>query len=633
MVRVRSHDPHRVMTAYPPQITADTLREPREGPLRILAWVDRYPPYRGFMAGGEWALHHMLTPLAAAGHTVDVCTPLGDGAPRVELEGVGVHGEDAVPGLLDRCDVLISHLLWTKHAVHAAAEGGTPLVYLFHNDFTIPHWHQSLSTPRNVTAVVYNTRWLRASIIDQHPSWAEVPWAVVRPPVPIGAYHVETPPGYDREYVTLVNPILAKGGVIFYRLAEARPHLRFLAVEGGYGQQMRPRRKHQNVTWQPQTPNMRDDVYARSRVVIVPSEYESFGRVAVEAAASGAVVVCSTTSGLKEAMGAAGLYADHRDTDAWVHWIDALTDREVYETAQRHQAARAVELAAESAPEVAGFERLLRLAANAEPVPSSGMAPAHDPFRSPRPTRPFSVDVSETAQRPAGGPEAPDSTETTDPTATETQRLAEGSVMNPRVMEMGATLDDAAAMAPVVVAGLPADVVGNTTTDPQAFVENFVAAVEVNTDTLEGGGGDGGSADGDAGDVPEAPVSEGVDTSDGPGGQDAGQLPPEPPPLEAGAPQAPATEGGAPVPVSSSAAPVTPPDLSPAAAALIADVPTIATKVGPWIDAADTGGQRYDRAEAAEYVERRRDGRPRKTVIAVVSPILYEDEDGNGLTS
>ncbi|WP_262928542.1 glycosyltransferase family 4 protein [Streptomyces sp. CBMA152] len=51
---------------------------------------------------------------------------------------------------------------------------------------------------------------------------------------------------------------------------------------------------------------MREHVYSRSRVILMPSLYESWGRVAVEAFASGIPVIAHTTPGLVESMGEAG---------------------------------------------------------------------------------------------------------------------------------------------------------------------------------------------------------------------------------------------------------------------------------------------------------------------------------------
>ncbi|MFE4971343.1 glycosyltransferase [Kitasatospora sp. NPDC056651] len=53
---------------------------------------------------------------------------------------------------------------------------------------------------------------------------------------------------------------------------------------------------------------MRERVYARSRVVLMPSSHESWGRVGVEAFASGIPVIAHPTPGLAECLGHAGIY-------------------------------------------------------------------------------------------------------------------------------------------------------------------------------------------------------------------------------------------------------------------------------------------------------------------------------------
>ena len=71
----------------------------------------------------------------------------------------------------------------------------------------------------------------------------------------------------------------------------------------------------------------------------MPSEYESFGRTAIEAAASGIPTVAAPTPGLKESLGDAGIFCDLRNTDAWVKAIkDLMEDKDYYK--ERSQAAK-----------------------------------------------------------------------------------------------------------------------------------------------------------------------------------------------------------------------------------------------------------------------------------------------------
>jgi len=591
-VQLHTHDPFRGIRAASPRITPDTL--PVDRPLRIVAWVDRYPPWRGCLAGGEMALHGILRPLSDRGHTVRVATHSHPGGGPVDFDGIPVHSEADIAALLDDADVIVSHLLWTKHAVQASSRGQIPLVYLFHNDFTIEHWR--LAT-YNVTGVVYNTEWLREAITGTHPSWCDVPGVVVRPPVDLERYHVdphEHDLGCGREFVTIVNPNQGKGGPLFYKLAEARPKMRFLAVEGAYGQQLRPRRnRHRNVEWQPQTTDMTGDVYARTRILVVPSEYESFGRVAAEAAACGCLVIASDTPGLREALGPGGLFAPAGDLDRWLTWLDAMADREVYLPAQDAQADHVQELARSTLAELDMLEDLLRRAAGAERLPSEDMG-GHDPFRATSQHRRHArtVEAGETAQRPQERPE-PDPAPAP---ATEVERPA---------------TDDT---------GVEAVGLGQAGTEAvlsEAELRSAEALPEIDTTTQEGAGVDGPDSGGDASDVPEAPAPEGVDTGDGPGSHDAGRPGPEP---------APATQQGE-APAAVDVAGADPHEEIPH---LVDQVPKNAggpDGIAAWIASARNDTERWDRAAAAEYVEKTvrpsMGKKARATAVAAIDPVLY----------
>ena len=86
--------------------------------------------------------------------------------------------------------------------------------------------------------------------------------------------------------ITLINLCENKGARLFWALAARMPKTQFLAVKGAYGTQIV--QDLPNVEVQEHVPGdqMRDKVYARTRVLLVPSSYESWGRVAVEAMAS-----------------------------------------------------------------------------------------------------------------------------------------------------------------------------------------------------------------------------------------------------------------------------------------------------------------------------------------------------------
>ena len=86
-------------------------------------------------------------------------------------------------------------------------------------------------------------------------------------------------------------------------------------------------------------------VYRQTRILIMPSKYESWGRTATEAMASGIPVICTSTPGLLENCGEAGIYIQDRDKIAdWVAAIKKLDDPKAYTKASMKARARAYDL-------------------------------------------------------------------------------------------------------------------------------------------------------------------------------------------------------------------------------------------------------------------------------------------------
>jgi hypothetical protein len=167
-----------------------------------------------------------------------------------------------------------------------------------------------------------------------------MPPVIVVPP-PVRAEDYRTKPG---QHVTLINATPDKGSAMFYALAERFPTARFLAVEGAYGVQ--DRRERHNVTWVEHVAGdrMRGAVYRRTRVLLMPSVYESYGRCAVEAACSGIPTIAAPTPGLREALADAGHYAERNDVDAWAAHLGRLLTPAAWSAASEAALARAAEL-------------------------------------------------------------------------------------------------------------------------------------------------------------------------------------------------------------------------------------------------------------------------------------------------
>ncbi|MER7174203.1 glycosyltransferase family 4 protein [Streptomyces mesophilus] len=315
---------------------------PTPRPLRITARVHAYPPAHN--AGGEWMLHSMLRALVERGHEVSVwLSRYGQIPHRYILDGVQVipfqaridfaaHARDS--------DVLVSHLENVPMVAALAREYGVAMAAICHNTHLPTFRHAA-----GVDLAVYNSHWMRAEAEVFYGEFADHArpqnTAIVRPPVYAEEYR--TTPG---ECVTLVNLNADKGGDLFWRIAARMPETEFLGVLGAYGDQILPPHPLPNLEIIDHVSghDMREKVYARSRVMVMPSSYESWGRVGVEAMASGIPVVAHPTPGLTESLGHAGIFADRDDLDSWLSVLASVLELDAYATASTRALERSAEL-------------------------------------------------------------------------------------------------------------------------------------------------------------------------------------------------------------------------------------------------------------------------------------------------
>ena len=157
---------------------------------------------------------------------------------------------------------------------------------------------------------------------------------VISPPIDPERYR--TTPG-KKIGLSLSSPW--KGGNLVAAMARAMPRQPFLVVKDGRGNGVNMFTGLRNVElvdfMEPR------DFYSRTRVQVFPSLSETYGRVGVEGAISGIPLVASLAPGIREAMHARGIYLDRTDTRAWVRMVNRLmTDPEAWAKASRDVTAR-----------------------------------------------------------------------------------------------------------------------------------------------------------------------------------------------------------------------------------------------------------------------------------------------------
>jgi glycosyltransferase involved in cell wall biosynthesis len=208
-------------------------------------------------------------------------------------------------------------------------------VLVTHDDSMNPWIDKVKGICGNSVSLVNNSEWL-----DTLYRFQGLPSCVIYPPVFWKEYRVNS----TRQYVTLVNCNKNKGVETFYEIARRMSHVEFLAVAGAYGDQIPPPADLQNVRGLRHQADIRS-VFAQTGILCVPSEKESWGKTALEAAASGIPVLAHPTAGLKEALGPDGIYCNRENVEAWVREIQKLLDSPLaYEKASRAIYRRVVSL-------------------------------------------------------------------------------------------------------------------------------------------------------------------------------------------------------------------------------------------------------------------------------------------------
>jgi len=311
-------------------------------PLTIVARVHLMPPEHN--AGAEHMLVSMLRPLVERGHDVQVwLSRYGKASREYEYRGIKVvplASRLDFPSAVRRADVLLAHLETVPSTASLARGYGKPLVVVCHNTHR-PTFRDAAAG--GTALAVYNSQWMER---EAELFFAEYPKAirpaaslVVRPPVFADEY--ATRPG---KAITLINCNPEKGGKVLDALARRMPEQEFIAVRGAYGEQILPDLPNVTVLEHVRGEDMRQQVYARTRVLLMPSSYESWGRAGCEALASGIPVVAHPTPGLCESLGEAGVFVDRGDVDGYEAVLRKLMQPAEYRLASKRAKARSAEL-------------------------------------------------------------------------------------------------------------------------------------------------------------------------------------------------------------------------------------------------------------------------------------------------
>lgn len=292
---------------------------------RAVWFLQKYPP--SVNAGAEWTAHQLNLFLLKKGWHVTVITEV---FPIRLMEGVKIvllSESQRVEKAITRASIFLSQNQFSRKAVDAAASTKLPLVLCMHGSFAKPYLEEYLPLlQKGQLRLLHNSNWIRDFYDGFH-----LDAMILYPPIDSS----RLPETTTRRYISLINCSDAKGGHVFAKMAIALPNHDFLGVIGSYGEQIL-RRDIQNISYMENTPDI-SKFYSQIGILVMPSDYESWGRTAVEAMTMGIPVIAHPTEGLRESLGCAGLFADREKPEEWIRLIRLLLENPWFYAAKSTQ--------------------------------------------------------------------------------------------------------------------------------------------------------------------------------------------------------------------------------------------------------------------------------------------------------
>ena len=271
----------------------------REAAMTLTAFLHGYPP--NWSMGGEISTHRTLsvvpgatvfTPRTVDGYVLDGVTVLPSSGSTYshiteDAEAVGTS-------------VLFAHSTLSQATVRAARRMKKPSILAVHAP---PRFAADLRRAWPAATVrLYNTKAARKD-------WNDPRGWLLHPPV--GPSPTKMLDGMGDAY-TLTSSLMNKGAERVLDLARRLPGQRFIIVRSpAHGTHGSPVFEEEAATlgnveiWERLHPRMMDLLWAETRILLVPSRYETYGLVALEAAWHGIPSVHVDTVHVREGIGEA----------------------------------------------------------------------------------------------------------------------------------------------------------------------------------------------------------------------------------------------------------------------------------------------------------------------------------------
>jgi glycosyltransferase involved in cell wall biosynthesis len=254
--------------------------------------------------------HNIAKFMISKGHEVRVL--LYDAKEFDVTQSYNFEGVEVFPPGQDKsilfgwAEIVFTHLGRAAESIVFARIFKKPIIFIsqnFHHYEVVKHYSNETPDTDYKVWVLYNSHYMAQRLDYKCRS------IIVHPPVDWRRYEFDGPTG---EYITLINMNLNKGARLFLALCRAMPEKQFLAVKGSYDTQFLE--DIPNLTIWDNSPNM-ERVYRATRILVIPSAFESWGMVATEAMSNGIPIIYNSTPGLRENVGESGIELHNLNPD------------------------------------------------------------------------------------------------------------------------------------------------------------------------------------------------------------------------------------------------------------------------------------------------------------------------------
>jgi glycosyltransferase involved in cell wall biosynthesis len=294
-------------------------------PKNIVIHSDSFLPKT--YAGSEISAYETIRYLRARGHSVSVVVNQWY---YTEFDGFPIYKFDTehTNTIVKDCDLVFFQGTKETSMLSLVKKYKKPC-YVFIHTVKDQDWliQQKMQFP---VTVVYNSEYTATENPTMYKHFKMIPYVDTDKFKPLRQYTS------GNTLVCLININPNKGSELFYSLAKRMPNVQFLGVKGGYSKQDDEKDVPSNVLI---IENQKDItvVFKRIGILIMPSLKETWGRTAVEAMASGVVVIHSYSEGLVESVGGGGIACDRDDENAWVDAINRLQGDPAYKEQMRQR--------------------------------------------------------------------------------------------------------------------------------------------------------------------------------------------------------------------------------------------------------------------------------------------------------